>query len=440
MTKQTRPADIIGAKTLIDFPSLGILGVPAKVDTGADSSSIWASNIREEDGELYFTLFDVNSPHYTGEELRLSQFKLVSVKNSFGVAEYRYKVHLPVVIGGRKLNVRFTLADRGNSSNPVLIGRRTIRNKFIVDVAIDDSKRPRKMLLLSAILTSNVGKFAKEIEKEADIQITHSSYDDLVFEFDKTLKITLLSTGEDIADYDIVHCKTSVQRDVTAAVARYASKRGVRVLDGASIQYFPTTSKLYQYTMLIDESIPIPKSLFVTPATLLKSYKLFRDTLGLPFVLKGINGSKGQDNFAIRGEADFIRSAQLLAEADVFAIGQKFIPNEGDYRVLTFGRNVALVIYRFRNAQNNTHLNNTSQGATAVLKELSDLPVTVQIMCLEAAKILGRDVAGVDMVQDNTTGLWYCFEVNDGPQLATGVFLKEKQQAFATFIRRELEK
>ncbi|HEU4830907.1 MAG TPA: RimK/LysX family protein [Candidatus Saccharimonadales bacterium] len=443
MTKQTprtRATEVIGAKTLVDFPTLGILGVPAKIDTGADSSSIWASNIREEKGEIYFTLFDVNSPHYTGDELHSSQFQLVSVKNSFGVAEYRYKVLLPVVINNRKLRVRFTLANRGNNSNPILIGRRTIRNKFIVDVSVDSVRSTRRMLLLSSRITPDVTKFIKAIEETAGIQMTHSSYDDLVFEFDKTLKITLQSTGEDIATYDILHCKTSVERDVTAAVARYALKRGVRVLDDIAIQSFPTTSKLYQYAMLIDENIPIPKSLFVTPATLIKSYALFKDTLGLPFVLKGIHGSKGRDNFAIYNEEDFDRSARLLAKNNIYAVGQKFISNEGDYRVLVFGRKITLVIYRTRDIKKGSHLNNTSQGGVATLEELNSLPVNVQIMCLDATKILGRDIAGVDMVHDSETGLWYCFEVNDGPQLATGAFRKEKQQAFAAFIQRELEK
>jgi len=66
--KATRPI-VLGPYTLIEFPSVGINGVPAKVDTGAESSSIWASQVKERNGKLNFVLFDVNSPFYTGEVL-----------------------------------------------------------------------------------------------------------------------------------------------------------------------------------------------------------------------------------------------------------------------------------------------------------------------------------------------------------------------------------
>jgi D-alanine-D-alanine ligase-like ATP-grasp enzyme len=51
---------------------------------------------------------------------------------------------------------------------------------------------------------------------------------------------------------------------------------------------------------------------------------------------------------------------------------------------------------------------------------------------------MGRDVAGVDMMQGSEDGLWYCLEVNDGPQLASGAYVEEKSEAFAQFINRRL--
>ncbi|HSW90725.1 MAG TPA: hypothetical protein VLF64_01885, partial [Candidatus Saccharimonadales bacterium] len=66
MTHESRK--IIGRADRIDLPELGFLGVPAKVDTGAKTSAIWASNIVERDGGLAFTLFDESYTLYTGEE------------------------------------------------------------------------------------------------------------------------------------------------------------------------------------------------------------------------------------------------------------------------------------------------------------------------------------------------------------------------------------
>jgi glutathione synthase/RimK-type ligase-like ATP-grasp enzyme len=86
-----------------------------------------------------------------------------------------------------------------------------------------------------------------------------------------------------------------------------------------------------------------------------------------------------------------------------------------------------------------THLNNTSQGAPAKIVSLETIPPELRRASTKAAKILEREIAGVDILQDKNTGLWYCLEVNDGPQLASGSFIKEKNVAFAEFLQRKVE-
>ena len=125
----------IGINLLISLPDDGVYDVPAKIDTGADSSAIWASQIEVNDGELSFVLFEKDSPHYTGKVIKTKEFTTSKIKNSFGHVERRYKVKLKAEIAGRLINVRFTLANRGNNSYSVLIGRKTLHGKFLVDVS-----------------------------------------------------------------------------------------------------------------------------------------------------------------------------------------------------------------------------------------------------------------------------------------------------------------
>ncbi len=437
--KQT--PQIVGRKVLVDFPKYDLKGIAAKVDTGADSSAIWASDISDVNGVLSFKLFDKKSPNYTGEVITTRDFQIISIKNSFGVAEYRYKIKLPVLVEGRKIHVRFTLADRSRSAYPILIGRRTLQGKFLVDVSHDPvAEKKRRVLIVSSIASDNVRRFTEGVEALIDdVIVDRTTYDNLSFSIqDEKSKVTIMPSGLDISDYDIVHFKTSVQRDVTAALARYLRHKGVRVLDDI-VQYFPTTSKLYQYSILSTHDIKVPNSLFMMPATLVRSYERYVEMLSLPFVLKGIHASKGQLNEVIRSESDFKRVASQALKEEQYLIGQAFVPNEGDYRILVLGRQISLVIYRSRK-DDSTHLNNTSQGGTAALVDVNTLPSKVQIDSLSAATVMGRDVAGIDMVQDSASGEWYCFEVNDGPQIATGAFIQEKQQAFAEYLQRELEK
>ena len=441
MAKNSTSIAIVGPKEHIDFPKQGLVGVPAKIDTGADSSAIWASDIVEKDGVLRFVLFDRVSPYYSGKVLTAKKFSVASIKNSFGHTEFRYKVTLQIRLAEKLLKVRFTLANRENNTQPILIGRRTLHGKFLVDVAAEAQRaKPARLLLMSTFLSPNVERFIRGVERNAEnLVITHATYDDVQFCFGpQGTRVTLLSTGDDIASFDIVHFKTSKERDVTAAMARYLKKRGVKIVDESSM-YFAPSSKLYEYVLLADNAVLIPDSLYLAPSQLKASFEKFTEHLGMPFVLKGIHASRGDHNYLVRNETDYLRVCGEILAAGVFVVGQRFVPNEGDYRVLVFGRRIALVIYRSVTGKT-THLNNTSQGGSARLAEVSELPSAVQMSCIIAAKVLGYGVAGVDMVQDSESGIWYCFEVNNGPQIATGVFTPEKELAFAKYIETELDK
>src|SRR5689334_5920845 len=124
---------IIGRVEKISFPELGIKNVHAKIDTGADLSSIWATGIHEEDGVLKFKLFGRKSPHYTGKELEFGRpnYLLTRIANSFGHKEMRYVVKLQLKLGGRVIVGTFTLSDRGRKTYPVLIGRKLLNRKFL---------------------------------------------------------------------------------------------------------------------------------------------------------------------------------------------------------------------------------------------------------------------------------------------------------------------
>lgn len=126
---------IVGRAERINFPDAGVSGVPAKIDTGAYRSSVWASNIREEDGVLKFTLLGPSSEFYSGQECQTDKYELVEVENSFGHKEERYSIQLKVHMGHKIVRSNFTLADRSKKIYPVLIGRKLLKGRYLVDVA-----------------------------------------------------------------------------------------------------------------------------------------------------------------------------------------------------------------------------------------------------------------------------------------------------------------
>lgn len=132
---------IIGSIELVDV--CGRTGVPAKIDTGADSSAIWASDIKiTKDGILKFKLFGPKSPYYNGKVIKRKDYKVAVVRSATGQEQVRYRTHFTIRLGGKRIRVLLNLSDRKNNNFPILIGRRSISKKFLVDVSQTATKRP----------------------------------------------------------------------------------------------------------------------------------------------------------------------------------------------------------------------------------------------------------------------------------------------------------
>lgn len=140
--KDENELSIIGSTEYVEV--CGIKKVPAKIDTGADTSSIWASDIdMKKDGTLVFSLFNKKSPFYTGELLESKDYMVKIVRSSHGDTQVRYRVKLPIKLGEKNFETTFTLADRSRNNFPILIGRHSLEDKFLVNVSILKVKREK---------------------------------------------------------------------------------------------------------------------------------------------------------------------------------------------------------------------------------------------------------------------------------------------------------
>ncbi|HET8991788.1 MAG TPA: RimK/LysX family protein [Candidatus Saccharimonadales bacterium] len=125
---------IIGAVAQLNFVGHNDHFVPARVDTGARTSAVWASNIKIVDDELTFNLFGKSSPYFDGCVISTKEFTSKKVRSTSGFVERRYVVKLPININGRRIKASFTLANREHQAYPVLVGRNVLRGKFAVDL------------------------------------------------------------------------------------------------------------------------------------------------------------------------------------------------------------------------------------------------------------------------------------------------------------------
>lgn len=127
---------VIGRSELVHFMDLSMADVPAKTDTGAYRSAVHADQIRlSEDGKtLHFRLLG-NHPvcGALAQPVATNDFQRVWIANSFGHREERFEVKLRVKLGPKVFKAAFSLADRSKKIYPILLGRKMINNRFLVD-------------------------------------------------------------------------------------------------------------------------------------------------------------------------------------------------------------------------------------------------------------------------------------------------------------------
>lgn len=138
--ERSKTKDVIGPSVEVSLER-GPEKVPAKIDTGARTSALWASDVEvKPDGTLEYRLFAPGSPLYSGELRSAKDYTALVVRSAMGQEQIRYSIPLSVTINGRKIRSHFTLADRSKNSFPILIGKNTLRGKFIVDVSLPGVK------------------------------------------------------------------------------------------------------------------------------------------------------------------------------------------------------------------------------------------------------------------------------------------------------------
>lgn len=128
---------VIGRIEKVDFLDFNLLSLDAKIDTGAYSCAIHCHDISEDpvNKTISFRLLDPDHPEYNEKEITYTNYTKTRVKSSNGKAQSRYKIKISVKIGKKKYSAHFTLSDRSDMKYPVLLGRKILEKRFLVDVS-----------------------------------------------------------------------------------------------------------------------------------------------------------------------------------------------------------------------------------------------------------------------------------------------------------------
>jgi hypothetical protein len=127
----------IGRIDKADFPEFVLSGIDVKIDSGAYTSTIHCSNIQEMSAKgesvLQFTLLDPEHPFYNNKQFTSKNYTSKKVKSSNGIAEVRFMIQTEIFIFNKNFPIYLTLSERKEMKFPILLGRKFLNRKFVID-------------------------------------------------------------------------------------------------------------------------------------------------------------------------------------------------------------------------------------------------------------------------------------------------------------------
>lgn len=137
--KAEKKLKIIGRLEKVDFPEWDLFDIVAKIDTGAYTSSLHCHHIDpyNSNGQkmVRFNLLDPSHETYNDKLFELPIHRTKMVKSSNGVAEERFIVKTKIRLFDEVFDAQLSLTDRSEMRYPVLIGRKLINKRYLVDVS-----------------------------------------------------------------------------------------------------------------------------------------------------------------------------------------------------------------------------------------------------------------------------------------------------------------
>ncbi len=425
------PVFELGWEEWLALPDLGLPAIKAKIDTGAKTSALHASVIEPFGPAASPQVRFLIQPDPNNPALEITCSAPVvdrrEVTSSNGETELRYVIETNVDMGGRRWPIQLTLSNRETMTYRMLFGRGAIQPDMVVDAnesfrlpQLDYSlyaglpkRKPVRRPLRIALLTREPRNYSSRRLVEAararghviEIIDTARCYMQL-----GTLDPQVHYDGAALPRYDAVIPRIGAKiTDYGMAVLRQFSNTGAFCLNRAG-SIGRSRDKLLAQQLLARAKIAMPVTAFA------HSPKDTKDLIGLvdgaPVVLKLLTSTQGRGVVL----AETRKAAESLVDAfrglDANFLVQEFVAEAAgaDVRAFVIGNKVVGAMKR--QAQKGEFRSNLHRGGTA-----SNIRLTPQEreIARDAAKVLGLNVAGVDLLQ--TKDGPKVLEVNSSPGL-----------------------
>lgn len=280
--------------------------------------------------------------------------------------------------------------------------------------------------------------FAMRLQKNGGLKgvdVLTCALENLIFSVEENgaASVVDIVSGRHLNEASLVYLKSwESMPEEACALTQFLDSRGVPYVDGLPKNV--GVSKLATMFRLWAEGIRVPKTFYIRNHEKLAIYLDNLGSRGWPLVIKDALGEKGKVNYLV-SSMDEARDV-LQKHPDTAFICQRFVANEGDYRVGVYMGKASYAI--LRRGDGSSHLNNTSAGGSATYVEINQLPIGMASFAEDAAVAADLKIAGVDVIVDAKTGKPMILEVNQGSQIVTGAYSKENMAAFNKALAKAL--
>lgn len=426
---------IIGCEEWCALPELGLPVIKARVDSGAKTSCLHAYNITpvEQNGEM-FIRFDIHPIQGNRHLVKTCQAKVVDrrdVKSSSGHMEKRYVIRTPLTLGHETWEIELTLTNRDSMGYRMLLGREAMRHPILVDPnksfylhkLSDDAAKAyyctentmNKKGLNIIVLASNPDLYSNKRLIEAGEQRGHNmrfiNIEYCYMNISTSNPQVYYRGGEllDNVDAVIPRIRPAITFYGNAVLRQFEMQKRVYVLND-TVAITRSRDKLRSLQLLSRKSIPLPTTSFASSPQDTK--ELMRMVGGAPLIVKLLEGTQGKGVVLAETNkaAESVINAFKSLKANILV--QQFVKEAGGRDIRCFVVDGKVVGAMQRIAMEGEFRANLHLGGQASTVKITS---EEKKMAVRAAKVMGLQVAGVDIIRSDTGPK--VLEINSSPGL-----------------------
>ncbi len=273
-----------------------------------------------------------------------------------------------------------------------------------------------KILIITGGRISKIEPFI-EPAKKLGINLTIASFYDLEFQDGSDYVLKVL--GEDVSSFDTIYIRMVGKRlEEASLLVGYAKSKGVKLIDRLYEEAYMmpiSLSKAIELSILIKNKIPVPRTYFGSLANIKSKAS---GIVGFPFVLKSTSGKKAREVWFPRTPEELdvlIRELKKEEREGKRFFAQEFTKASQRVRVFVLGGRALGAITRPTKWRKQFIEKTNGEFPEGEKMALAPIPEKYSSLAIAAARVVGLDIAGVDLAEEDISGKIVVWEVNSAP-------------------------